>query len=407
MPLARRCFPFAAVAAVSVWLAFANTFTGDYGKDAGPVVRALTEGDISRFLSDHRLVGPFAILLQAPFAALGNGSRVSNYQWACIPCLLAVGLLGIYLAAAARRRGVSRVSGFVIATLCLVNPLTFYALQTGHPEELLTAALCVAAVAVAARGQAWRAAILLGLALVSKQWAVIAVLPVLMALPALRLRVALGAAAVALAFTLPGVIADPGAFSKLQGTVTFMKSEIQPMSIWFPTADTTQNVTIGSTHLTAHVREAPPVVGRYSHPLVILVALGLPLALALRRRRFSLSGTDAMALLALLALLRCALDPVDVLYYHEPLLLALIGWDALAARDLPWRGLAATLAAALFWLWSNHVADPSALNLAYIAVAAGSAIAIAAFLFRRAGSPRKADSFGGTLLDIRTAALPW
>ena len=55
-----------------------------------------------------------------------------------------------------------------------------------------------------------------------------------------------------------------------------------------------------------------------------------------------------MALLALLALLRCALDPVDNLYYHEPLLIALLGWDAFASRGLPWRGLVGVAVAFAF-----------------------------------------------------------
>jgi len=34
-----------------------------------------------------------------------------------------------------------------------VNPVTLYALQLGHPEELLGAVLCVAAVLTAQRGR--------------------------------------------------------------------------------------------------------------------------------------------------------------------------------------------------------------------------------------------------------------
>ena len=64
-----------------------------------------------------------------------------------------------------------------------------------------------------------------------------------------------------------------------------------------------------------------------------------------------------MTMLAILALLRCALDPVDNAYYHLPLLLALLGWDALDAGRLPLRSLAGTSIALLFVAWSHNLSD--------------------------------------------------
>ena len=86
-----------------------------------------------------------------------------------------------------------------------------------------------------------------------------------------------------------------------------------------------------------------------------------------------------MALLAFLALLRCALDPIDNLYYHLPLLLALVGWDASASRGLPVRALLGVAVAGAFYEWGVKLSDPAALNAAYLAVivAAGAAIALA------------------------------
>jgi hypothetical protein len=390
MSLLRRGLPFAVVGIASAWIASTTVGTGDFPVDAGPAVSALAHGHISLFLSAHPVMGPFAILVQAPFAALAPRGELAEYQWACFPCLLAVGLLGLYLARVAGRRGIAALSQFLIAALCLVNPLTFEALHSGHPEELLTAALAIAAVAVAAQGHGRRAAILLGLAIASKQWAVIAILPVLMALPARRARTAAIAAAVVLVLILPGLLADPGAFSSAQSNVASTGGIVDPWSIWYPAADvTTERLTVGSTHLTAHVHRAPPFVGRLSHPLIVLLALALPAALALRRRRFGLPGPDAMALLALLALLRCALDPVDNLYYHAPLLLALIGWDALATRGLPLRGMLGAAVAMLFFRWSNNLGDIAAFNAAYTAMAVTVGLLIAVALFRRPrSSPR-------------------
>jgi uncharacterized membrane protein len=62
------------------------------------------------------------------------------------------------------------------------NPLMLQALSIGHPEELLGAALCVGAVLAALHKRPWLAAVLLGLAVGNKAWAVLAIGPVLLAL---------------------------------------------------------------------------------------------------------------------------------------------------------------------------------------------------------------------------------
>jgi hypothetical protein len=386
---------FALVGGVSTWIAFSNTSIRDYSFDAGPAVHALVHGELHAYLSAHVMMGPFATLVQAPFAAIAGESSLAEYQWASLSGLLAVGVLGLYLAELSRRRGGTALAQFVIAALCLVNPLTFGAIQTGHPEELLTAALVVGAVAVASEGHSRRAAILLGLAIASKQWAVIAILPVLMALPARRARAALGAGAVALALVLPGLLVAPGAFSSVQGGAAFTKSLVEPASVWYPVARR-DTVRLWSTDRTVQISQAPRLARQLSHPLIVLLGFATPVALALRRRRFGLRGSDAMALLALLGLLRCVLDPVDNLYYHELLLLALLGWDALAApRSQPLRGLVAAALAIALWTWLTSTADWQAFSYAYLAVTGAAGIAIGMALYRQ-----------GDRQDVRTAGTP-
>jgi hypothetical protein len=289
----------------------------------------------------------------------------------------------LYLASIARRRGASLPAQALLAALCLVNPLTVEALQAGHPEEVLTAALAVAAVASASEGRRGRTAVLLGLAVASKQWAVIAILPTLMALPGARLRVALSAGAIAVALMVPGLIASPKTFLDVSGNAAATGRVVTPWSVWYPVATVRTEVhRVGETELVAHVHEAPPLVGPLSHPLIVLLAVGLPLGLAWRRGGFGLSGADAMALLALLALLRSALDPVDNLYYHEPLLLALLGWDALdASRRMPLRGLVGVAIAFAFWHWSKNLGDVAAFNAVYVGTVAIACLLIAAALF--------------------------
>jgi hypothetical protein len=376
--------PVGLVGIVSAWLASTVTTIGDWSFDSWPAVDALGSGRVADYLSAKAVMGPFSTLVQAPFAAISGGGELDAYRWAAFPCVLAAGLLGLYLASIARRRGASSLVQILLAALCLVNPLTIEALRAGHPEEVLTAALAVAAVASASEGERGRTTVLLGLAVASKQWAVIAILPTLMALPGSRLRVALSAGAIVLALMLPGLIASPKAAVEIGGNAAATGRVVTPWSVWYPAATVKTEVhRVDDARLVANVHEAPPLVGSLSHPLIVLLALALPLGLAFRRGGFGLSGADAMALLALLALLRSALDPVDNLYYHEPLLLALLGWDALAApRSLPLRGLVGTAFALAFWQWSNNLGDVAAFNWAYVGAVAIAGLAIAWVLFR-------------------------
>jgi len=381
---ARTWVPFVLVGAAAAWLASTITATGEWDGDSWPKVHALTQGNFTEFFRAESMMGPFASVVQAPFAALSGGGALIAYRWSAFACLLAAGLLGLYLAHLARRRGVPTLGQALIAGLCLFNPLTIGALDKGHPEELLTAALAVAAIATASEGHRYRTAVLLGLAIASKQWAVIAILPVLMALPSSRIRVALIAGAIVAVLTLPALIAAPESFSEVHGAAASTGRVVTPWSVWYPAAEVTpEHHQVGSTSFTAEVHEAPPLAGSLSHPLIVFLALGLPVALALRRGGFRLSGPDAMGLLALLALLRCALDPVDNFYYHVPLLLALLGWDALDAWRLPLRGLAGTAIALLFWEWSHNLSDIQVFNFAYVTVAVAAAVIIAFTLFAR------------------------
>jgi len=377
----RLLFLSAMLGLAAAWMLLEVSSSGDWPADSRPAVDALIDGRIGDYLSAKAMMGPFATVVQAPFAALGE-SGLDRFRWASAPCLLALGLLGLYLASIARRRGASVAGQAVICVICVLNPLTFEALQNGHPEELLTAALCVAAIASAAEGRRWQTGLLLGLAVASKQWAVIAILPALMALPSGRLRVGIGAAAVAALLFLPSVVASPESFLGVQSQAAGTGQRVTPWSVWYPAASTeTEIYHVGGERLVAEVENAPKLVGPLSHPLIVLLALAVPLAVGLRRG-LPLSGSDAFALLALLALLRCVLDPVDNLYYHAPLLLALIGWDAFSTRGLPLRGLAGVAVALLFWRAWHDLSDPAGFNAVYLSVVLALGAVLLSSLFR-------------------------
>ncbi len=409
--VARRMLPFAGVVIASTWLALTVPSMGDWPQDAGRAVLPLAHGDVGRYLSQHVGMGPVATLVQAPFAALTDGDGLSAYRWACFPCLLIAGIVGLYLASIARRRGVSRLGQVLIAGLFVVNPLTVEALQWGHPEEILTAALAVAAVAAASEGKSRRAALLLGLALASKQWALIAILPTLMALPGRRVRTGCLALAVAAALMLPGIAAAPQSFTNTQAGSAHTKGVVTPWSGWYAISTLkTEVVGEGEATMTVQVHRPPPLVGAISRPLIVLLAFAVPIAFGLRRRSFALSGADAMALLALLALLRCFLDPVDNVYYHAPLLLAVIGWDALSCKGLPLRALLATAAAFVFREWSLHLQDLRLYNYSYIVLMLTAGAAIVASMRENAGRSIQKPEFSGDEAQVsgikKTAQRP-
>jgi Glycosyltransferase family 87 len=364
---------------LGAWLAFANNSTGDYPMDAAPAVSALGHGHIATYLEARPAMGPLATLLEAPLALLGHGP-LGEYHWASMVGIVAVAALGWLLFDVARRHGSSEPTATLLAVLCVVNPITAEALRTGHPEELLTAALAVGSVVVATRGHSTRAGLLLGLAIASKQWAVLAVFPVLMALPDRRRQAAAVAVAVLAAFTLPGLIASPDSFLHVQNQAASGGVRASIWSAWYPLARV-ETRALPNLGITVPVHEIPTLLRPLTHPMIVASFFVVPLALWARRGTVHLDAPIAVALFALLALLRCALDPVDNLYYHAPLLLALLAWDAIRPIGrLPFRGLAGAAIVFIFWRWSSNLADLDAFNFAYLAVVVAAAALLARHL---------------------------
>jgi hypothetical protein len=301
---------------------------GDYSHDAAAAVDALAGGHVLRALTVHPqpLMGPVAILARAPFVAvahvLGAGS-LASYRAGAIPCLVAAGLLGVVLLrafpAASRRWPVA----ILVVLLAVASPAATNAVSLGHPEEVLCAALSVLAVVAAMRGRFVAAAVLLGLALATKQWAVIALPPTALAVGRPhRWRVVAAAAGLATLLTLPQVLADPGGFASVSQHAATATNDTFVQSWWY---------------LVGHT--LPGWLARSTHPAIVLAAF--PLTVIAYRR--GVRAEDALPLLALLFLVRCVFDPVDNYYYHLPLLMALLAWDVKMQRRLPYTTLAASV----------------------------------------------------------------
>lgn len=322
-----RSLALAAVAlAVAAWLGL--VLPRDWTTEAWPSVQALLAGHVGGFLAQAPVYGG-SLILRAPFmlaAALGSGGQFAVYWSSAVPCLLAVTGLGLWLSAHARRRGGSRTACALVLVLCIANPLVISALRFGHPEEVLGAALSVGAVLCALDDRPAWTAVLLGLAMANKEWAIVVIGPVLLALPRARWRV-LGASC-----TLAGVAVAPlllgGGLAAQTASVGRTTGQIfLPDQIWWFVGG-------GSAGwFTAH-----------AHALI--VALMPPLTgLCFLVRRGRRGVPDPLLLLALLLAARCILDPWDNVYYPVPFMLALLTWETLRGPRLPLMTLTASLLA--------------------------------------------------------------
>ena len=347
----RRAIVPAGLAAV--FLAATSRLGTDYPWDAGPAISSLARGDVHDFVADQAQMGPLSILVRAPLVALTGPSSIWAYRLGALACLLVVVGLGALLA---NRAGT--VYAAIAATLLVVNPVSIDALRLGHPEERLGSALCVIALIMARERRQLPAAVALGAALATKQWALIAVAPVLLAAPpGSRARLAAAAGAVAAMVVAPFAAADPHAFLEALHHPAFGVAEMRTGNLWGPAA-LTGHVSLGGGESTL-VYLVPGWLQHLAHPFVALLTIGIG-AIALRSRR----AIDPLALLALLMLLRCALDPWDHAYYHAPFLAALIAWEVFEARRTPWLsalsagflgvvfGLSLPVADAAYALWA-------------------------------------------------------
>ncbi len=379
---------------LSAHAAFSAGTLGDYPTDGGPPLKDLLHGRLLAFAHARPAMGDLSLLVRAPFAALayvGHPSELNIYRWGVLPCVLSVALLGLWLARLARANGTSRVGQWAIVLVALYNPLVTSAIELGHPEELMTASLCVSALVAALQRRSLLSTVLLGLALACKQWSVVAVLPVLLAFERARLRVLLGALASAALISLPPFVLALGSYAHNQ---LFLASGInRSPSVWswlWPLApEATRHVLVEGTDVAVAGHRLPLFFARLVHPLLIGVDL-LVAALVALKRRLPLGRDEAFALLGLVLLLRCTLDTETMPYYHAALLLDLLAWDALAGERLPLRGLAAVAVSYALFDRFTPVAVGGASSLLYGACTLALALLLARTCFaggRRADLP--------------------
>ena len=378
LPLTWRSLSLAAAAVLmSAYTAFSAPLQGDYpgpfcrGCDrAAPPIDALAGGHIATFFHTQPVMGPFTLLLRAPVVAIARaagGGQLSQYRLGDFACLLLVAaLLSLPVSRMPQWRWRWPMQALVLG-LVLVGPMTMRALWWGHPEEIVGGALCVAAVLLAWDARPLAAGIALGLAVATKQWGLLAIVPTLIACSRERKRLLGAAALVAVVLIAPMLAGDPSLFlwqALHAGVVSGSGSTagVTPTNIWFAYGAQVGAVAGPGGGTTYGI---PSSLAAVTHPVAIAVGVGIPLLLWSRLR--GASAADLLMLFALVMLLRCLLDPLAASYHHVPFLVALAASEGLRGRGLP---ILSVLSAAALWILAHEIApigNAVLLNLTYLA----------------------------------------
>jgi hypothetical protein len=396
-------FLAAGCSVVMGWLGLYSFAWNDYEAEARPSFDALAHGHLARFLQLAPAYGG-SLVERAPFALLAGvwgGGSLTVYRMVAVPCLLAIAALGVWICARMRAEGRSGLARAVAMFICVANPVTLGALELGHPEELLGAAMCVAAVALASRNHPVWAGVLLGMAIANKEWALLAAGPVLLTLPGdpawrttgsrydyrKALVCAVSACATVASVLAPLVLVAGGRFAAGARAVAVIGgAQFQPRQIWwfFGTHGPLVHGTFGDK--LPGYRIGPAWIAQISHPLIVVLGLGLAVGLWLARRHAgrAVSERDAMLLLALVLLLRCILDTWDIGYYMLPFTIALLAWEVRGASRPP---MVTLVAAVLPWFLlqelAGHGIGPDAQAALFIAWTVPLAVSLGARLFSR------------------------
>jgi hypothetical protein len=438
--------------ATMAWLGLYGFAWNDYDNEARAALAALVHGHVLDFLRLAPAYGG-SLVERAPFAlvpGLWGGGELAVYRMVALPCLLAACVLGVWLVSRMRTEGRSVLARAVTLGVCVANPVVLRALELGHPEELLGACLCVAAVLLAGRDRPLWAGVLLGLAVANKYWALLAVGPVLLALPpGRRLRSLASAGALAAAVLAPLALVGSGGFlAQTRAAASSAATIFQPWQAWW---------FVGHHGALVHglfgtpkpgYRTGPAWTGAISHPLILAAGLALTAAVWLRLRRagapialpptitsarrapaFPPSGTertvagalpvrDALLALALALLLRCVLDTWDNVYYLLPAILALLAWEIRGPLGRPpVLALASTVVVWISFQWLPSRVSPDAQAALFLAWSLPLAAALGVWLFKPRRSelrepawiawPRRSQGMTVSALDrVVRASLP-
>jgi hypothetical protein len=314
----------------------------DFDWEFLPAIDALARGNLHEAAVNFPLAGPAWLLIATPFdAAVFNADLRTIYLVTALPAVaIYVGAV-LWLRRLVERAGKPSNTALALTLLLLVNTAVVRAVHWGHPEEIMCAALLLCAALAASRTHWLVTAVLLGLAVATKQWAVLGALPVICAAPRARFAIAAVAAAVVVLLTAPFVIAAPHRLADVARATTnpqrfwdrganyHHETRISAPDVIWPFAERRHEVRHG---LRVRSGVVPDWVVQASHALIALLVLPL----VWFGWRNSRAGPDRwLGVLALIFMLRCLLEPVNFDYYHVAALLFLGAWEGLTRRSAP------------------------------------------------------------------------
>ncbi len=365
-------------------LVMSTRASGDYmpggpvsGDNAAPAIAALMHGDLAGYAAHQPTMGATSLLLRAPMLWLAHavhGDPLLGYQLGAFICLLPLALFAGWLVARRSAGPIERLSSGIVAVLLVLGPVVQDGVSAGHPESVLKGVLTVVAVVAALAGRTRWAGVVLGLAIGAKPDALIAVPAVVVALPERRWETLGIAAAISAVLVLAPPLADPAAFaSALHGEG--VTHAVNDLSLWWPLG--------GAVHFASGALAPGHLLplGLSRSGASIIAALVVVPILGWRYLRSHRRGlqTDALALLALLGLVRCLCDSTHLEYYWFTALMPLGAWEVIRARRLPVLTAISSLAIDLLSDASPHF-DPVAVN----AVSVGVMVLLTWYLSRAA-----------------------
>lgn len=287
--------------------------------DAAMVVGAtdaVIRGDLAAVYDHDYTSAPGYPLLAAPFvAALRPALSSSAHFWVGVAATLAVAPAGVF---AGRRLGMparSRREAALVVWLVFLPPLAGGVLEFFHPQDALALAALLVSVGLAAEGRWTAAGRWFGLTLVLRHWALLALLPAIVAAPrGRRARLAATAAAVFVVGSLPVLLTDPDPFLRML------------RAPW--------DVTVTFRSWIASYGPSEPALRRLivrGAPLVGATAVAL---LVWWRRAPGMSGDRLWGLAVAALAFRPLFEGAIFLYYLAPLAALLVVWDAARSERL-------------------------------------------------------------------------
>lgn len=240
----------------------------------------------------------------------------------------AVTLIGVAVLVALRSISTSPSVAFGTAMFVLL-PIGAY----GHYDDMLALFFVILAVGQAIRDQPVHAALLLALAVLSKQWAVLLLPTILVAVSHDRVKAGLIAIMPTGIFAVAALSLDwEHAAPALLSAQTIAKDFAAP---WVRVGD-------------ARVLTAP------FRAITLLVAAAVPILVVRQRPLHRFGQSELLGCAAVTLLVRAAMEPVPHVYYYAPALLFAMVYESVKCGR-PWRTLSAAAGFSLGgWLILTH-----------------------------------------------------